>query len=877
MVLGTQKKLLVLALAAIMLVGCGGKEDRKAKYLERGKAFIAEENWDKARVEIRNVLQIDPKDAEAYYLMGRIEERKQEWLNAFGNYSKAVELDPELIDARSQLAKFYMLQASSYQAQEIRDAEATALGQAQTEINEILKRDSKHAGARTLHAMMLLREGKTDEALVLVEGVVKDSPSSGDAADLLASLYEQADRLADAEKVLSTAATMVDEPILLKLHLAQLYARAGKLAEAEQVMRELVAEKPDEFDYRLLLGQFLAQTDQAGKAEAVMREAIAADPKDVRRQLLLADLLTATQTRAAGIDYLKGAITQDPELSELYFGLAKLYEQEKRTDEAKQVYEGMVEHYRDEPPGLIARNHLAAYAAVAGDMDAAGKLVDYILIKNPKDSEALQMKGRLALQRSDFETAVASFRSVLKEQPDSVPVLHLLAEAQLRKGDIELAGDNLRHAVEIAPQNADARIKFARYLIAKKELVRALEQIDTVLDKDPNNADAIAARSEVLAAKGDMAAVKVELAKLKEAAPDSVEASLGLARVYMAEGNEVAAMTEVDEVLARDEKNLAALLMKTGILATSNDVVNLEVAIKRLKTLLPENPEGYFRMGRLLRAKGDAAGALKEYEQAYLLADDTGKAEILHDLINTQLVVDQPGQALDRLKALLREEPEHKAANGLLGIVEMARKDYKSAEVAFAKQIQINPNNAAAYAQLSSAHEQQGNKAGAVAAFEQGLGVLKDNLNLQMGLAGVHERQGNIDAAVELYEKVLTKQSDNAIAVNNLAALLADHRTDEKSLARAKELAAMLEPVKQPALRDTLGWVHYRTGDYAKAVEVLEGVVNAAPKAAIFQYHLGMAYAKAGDKANAKATLTKALELGDFAGADEARKMLDSL
>ncbi|MBI5041292.1 MAG: tetratricopeptide repeat protein, partial [Gammaproteobacteria bacterium] len=101
MALETRKKLLVTALAALMLIGCGGAEERKAKYMERGKAYIAEENWDKARVEIKNVLQIDPKSAEAYYLIGQVEEKQQEWGKAFANYSKAVELDPELIDARS--------------------------------------------------------------------------------------------------------------------------------------------------------------------------------------------------------------------------------------------------------------------------------------------------------------------------------------------------------------------------------------------------------------------------------------------------------------------------------------------------------------------------------------------------------------------------------------------------------------------------------------------------------------------------------------------------------------------------------------------------------------------------------------------------------
>ena len=59
-------KAIALVLAATLLGACGGKEERKARYLERGKAYFEEQNFDKARVEFRNVLQIDPKTAEAY-------------------------------------------------------------------------------------------------------------------------------------------------------------------------------------------------------------------------------------------------------------------------------------------------------------------------------------------------------------------------------------------------------------------------------------------------------------------------------------------------------------------------------------------------------------------------------------------------------------------------------------------------------------------------------------------------------------------------------------------------------------------------------------------------------------------------------------------
>ena len=45
-------------LAVSLLTACGGKEERKAKYLERGKAYLAEKNYEKARIEFKNVLQI---------------------------------------------------------------------------------------------------------------------------------------------------------------------------------------------------------------------------------------------------------------------------------------------------------------------------------------------------------------------------------------------------------------------------------------------------------------------------------------------------------------------------------------------------------------------------------------------------------------------------------------------------------------------------------------------------------------------------------------------------------------------------------------------------------------------------------------------------
>src|SRR4030067_2210875 len=93
-------KTIALLLAALLISGCGGAEQRKAKYLAKGKAYIEQENYDKAVIELKNALQIDPKFAEAYYLFGQAEENRRDYQKAFGLYAKAVELDPDHLKAK---------------------------------------------------------------------------------------------------------------------------------------------------------------------------------------------------------------------------------------------------------------------------------------------------------------------------------------------------------------------------------------------------------------------------------------------------------------------------------------------------------------------------------------------------------------------------------------------------------------------------------------------------------------------------------------------------------------------------------------------------------------------------------------------------------
>src|SRR5580692_206386 len=62
-------------ITAALLSACGSAQSRKAAYIAHGQQYFDVGNYDKARVELRNAAQIDPKDAQVRYLLGRVAEK----------------------------------------------------------------------------------------------------------------------------------------------------------------------------------------------------------------------------------------------------------------------------------------------------------------------------------------------------------------------------------------------------------------------------------------------------------------------------------------------------------------------------------------------------------------------------------------------------------------------------------------------------------------------------------------------------------------------------------------------------------------------------------------------------------------------------------
>ena len=194
------------------------------------------------------------------------------------------------------------------------------------------------------------------------------------------------------------------------------------------------------------------------------------------------------------------------------------------------------------------------------------------------------------------------------------------------------------------------------------------------------------------------------------------------------------------------------------------------------------------------------------------------------------------------------------------------------------KIIELKPNLTKTYLILSDLYNKTSRGDSAEKTLKEGLSRKNDNFELSLALANLYESSKNYEGAINQYQKILKTNSDNVIIMNNLAAMLSEHRTDAASLKHAKELADKLKVIDKDLILDTVGWVYYKTGDYADAVKILKYVVEKIPDVAIFNYHLGMALYKSGDEAGAKTYLTKSLANGDnFSGMEDAKVHLKKL
>jgi tetratricopeptide (TPR) repeat protein len=704
-----------LLVVTVVAAGCGGAESRKAKHLEKGQSFLAAGNFEKARVEFRNALQIAPTDSEARYEVGVVDEKLGNIREAAQFYQGALDANADNVTARAKLGRLYLLS-----------------GAPELALATVKPGFDKHpddVGLLTVRAAGRVQIKDVSGALTDAERAVQLAPANEDAVSVLAGIYKSQDQTDKARSLLEGAIKRAPATVELRLALAQLYASGGQQAQVEAVLLDLVRLQPSEKAHRIRLAQYYAGLDHADEAEQTLRQGVKDLPGARDLKIALVQFLAARRSREVAEKELNTLITADPTDYELKFTLGQFYEQGKDVAKAEAVYNGVIKEAGTDGPGLVARNRLAVLLVQQNDIPGAEKLIAEVLDQAPRDDDALILRGNLALAQKDPKSAIADLRSVLRDQPNTVGVMRALARAHLANGEPALAEETMRRALEANPKDPNVRVDLAELLTKLGKPEQAKPIIDELVKQQPNNYAALDIQFKVDVADKDIVGAKAAAqemvtlqpnqslgyfyqgtvaetdkrfedasqlySKALDMAPNAQEPLQSLTRVLVVEKRAPEALKRLDGVIAAYPANPFAANLKGELLLEQQRPADAELAFKTAIDRNPKLPLSYrnLALAEYLAKDSNAAIAMLQAGIGKVQAPDVLESE-LASLYERLTKYDDAIQVYEG--ALRRDPKSDVAANNLAMLLVTYKKDLVSLDRAKALSARFadSPNSA---------------------------------------------------------------------------------------------------------------------------------------------------------------------------------------
>ena len=640
------------------------------------------------------------------------------------------------------------------------------------------------------------------------------------------------DAKARASTLLAKNPKDVEVLLLYANSMAALRDPAGAIAQIEEALKV----NPNSSPAFLNLGAVRMQSGEAKEAEAALRKAIELEPASVDARLALANFLWAAERAPEAEAILKEALAKEPQHLLANRMLAVLYVATRRTEEAEQPLKVVA----DISKTPAARFQLADYYV------GVGRSKDAISLLTPLSADPatfVEAESRLAaLDYTEGRVAEAHKRldTVLTRMPKNAPVLVMKAQWLMTENKLDEALARARAAVEADPQSAAAYFALATAHDRRREVADAVKAYNEVLRLNPRAVAAQVELSRLSLTSGDRTEALRYAEAARQAAPASLEARVAVARSLLAAGNLPRAEAEIAELL-KGAPNAAVVHALSGTLqAMKNNVAAARTSFERSLELTP------------------------------------GFLEAIGGLTYLDLQAKNPAAAIARLDAEIIKQPTSAPLLVLLARAHGAAGDQAKVEQALRRAVSVDPQFTAGYSMLAQLYVKQGRVDDARAEFESMVKRDPSDVSARTMLGMLLESQGRLDDAKKAYEA----------AVNDPRTLRSRQttlRSSTQSRARTSTSPFSWRRRRSSAfpndsnVDDTIGWIYYKKDIPSLAVRPLQDSLKKRPDVAEVLYHLGMTYAKLGDKVKARETLERALKLDPKIGGDDARRALASV
>jgi tetratricopeptide (TPR) repeat protein len=568
-------------------------------HVEYGK-FLSQLKRPEAEAEFRRAVEVDPENRDArwvlasYYLVNQRLDRAEEAYKAWA------QLDWDKPEGKARLADYYATVG--------RFDDAAALYQ------EIVKGSPDYARGRYRLGEISLQRGDQTAANTQVEELLKRNAKDSDALFLRARMRSASGKLKDAISDLKTVLEADPRSKLGLYFMADALYRDGQFEQARARAGELERYYQDFLPAKLLQIQIgLDSGDAEGArrgADDLVKKLNETTPSGDVTPQLLADVKTnALLLRGKAALRLGGAEPQQTAAARADFEAAR----------------------QAQPNSPMPYVNLADVAAMEKKPDEAWQQLDRALGLDPTNFQALTGLINLGAATGKLDQARARVEQLASQRPNEAPLQYLLGQAfrigtQQQPPDAARAESAMRRAVELDPDYMPAYTALAEIYFGTQQPDRAIDEYKKITERRPDDFVAFRNIGMIEAGRNNLDAAADYYRRVLSIRPDEPVAANNLASLYAdhGKGNAEEAMRLAQDVARRypSEPGFADTLgwvyYRKGLYRDA--VEQLQRAVSGASKRNADNSLYRWHLGAALAKNGDKAGARRELQKSLELA-----------------------------------------------------------------------------------------------------------------------------------------------------------------------------------------------------------------------------------------------------------------
>jgi tetratricopeptide (TPR) repeat protein len=712
-------------------------------------------------------------------------------------------------------------------------------------------------------------KGQYREAAIQFENAIQVDARFADAHYKLAQTALKLEQWPAAYQELSKTIELQPDQYAAHLDLANLLILVREYGNAKEHLDLLVQKQPTNPDVFIALSNYDAGSNNSTAAMADMQKALQLDPKRPESYLNLAMLdMRGEQWDAAEANF-KRAVELNPKATEL-ISLGNFYQTRGRFPEAEQLFRRAISAAADDPNPRLS---LASLYMAENKPGQAEELLRQSKKDFPNNSVGYRLLGDFYYANGQLDKATEEYAAIYRDHAKDMVVKKNYIQLLILKDRLDEARKLNDEILKTKKDDEDAQIYQGEIELRGGKANDAVNTLQGVLKNNPDNGIAHYQLGLAFDQLANLNRAEAEWRDAVRLRPGIVEAHRALAGIAIHKRDAQALSQEADQIIAAQPGSPDGYLLHAVADIDRKQFASADEYIRRCLSKEPNNPAAYVQLGNLHMAQSQYAEAQKAYQQG--LDQDPNSSDALGGVLNVYLVQKQPDRAVAAAQAQLAKSPKNPVFHIIMGQLLMdQKKDLAGAEKEFKQAADLDHKNSEAMVKLGMVQNARGATDQALQTYLDGSKLNPQEITFYLLSGGIFESRQDWDHARQQYQKALEIDPENPVASNNLAFVMLQ-QGGNVDVAFAMAQTARRQLPDNPNSADTLGWAFYHKHVYGSAITLFKEAIKKDPDNVLYNYHLGLAYAKSGQAALARQQLDRVVKIKpNFPDVDELRRAL---